>query len=170
MVFDEYQRLTDRSGLTLNADKTEILRLDGGDLRNYNIHYDNDRIDIETVSLIKICGIVFCSDRLEEYRINVSEKITKFENKLKEWTARNLTLEGKILIVKTFGLSQLIYTMQCTQILENDIIDVERKMFNFIWASRNTKGKSIDRIKRSLLKNNIEEGGLKVTDIDCLDM
>ena len=59
--------------------------------------------------------------------------------------------------------------MQCTQILENDIIDVERKMFNFIWASRNTKGKSIDRIKRSLLKNSIEEGGLKVTDIDCLD-
>ena len=66
MVFDEYQRLTDRSGLTLNADKTEILRLDGGDLRNYNIHYDNHRINIETVRLIKICGIVFCSDRLEE--------------------------------------------------------------------------------------------------------
>ena len=34
------------------------------------------------------------------------------ESNLKAWKSRNLTYEGKSLIIKTFGLSQLIYGMQ----------------------------------------------------------
>ena len=168
-VFDEYQRLTTRSGLVLNADKTEILRLNGGRNRKYNIRYEEKLVELLTVDKIKICGICFCTDQNVEYSSNVLDKINKFESKLKGWLARNLTLEGKVLIVKTFGLSQLIYIMQCVQIREQDIIDIERKMFNFLWSNKNTSGRPIDRIKRSLLKNDIAEGGLKVTDIECLD-
>jgi hypothetical protein len=168
-VFDEYQILTNKSGLILNAEKTEILRLNGGRSKIFSIRYESKSLKLETVAKIKICGIHFCLDQNDEYTLNVTDKINKFESKIKGWSARGLTLEGKILIVKTFGLSQLIYTMQCLQIKEQDIKDIERKMFNFLWSTKNTTGRAIDRIKRSLLKNDIDEGGLKVTDIECLD-
>ena len=39
----------------------------------------------------------------------VLDKIIKMESNLKLWKNINLTIEGKSLILKTFGLSQLIY-------------------------------------------------------------
>ena len=43
---------------------------------------------------------------------------------------RNLTLEGKILIIKTYGLSQLIYNLQCYGILQKDLVLIERLILN----------------------------------------
>ena len=86
------------------------------------------------------------------------------------WKPRNLTFEGKILIVKTFGLSQLIYNLQVHRINEESLKQIERIIFGFVWQSSQSKNeKGIDRIKRSILKNEISEGGLNITDIDCLN-
>jgi hypothetical protein len=71
--------------------------------------------------------------------------------------------------VKTFGLSQLIYNLQCYQILEKEINLVERLVFKFIWAKKWEAKKTIDRIKRSVLKNEYSEGGLRAPDVECLD-
>jgi hypothetical protein len=82
---------------------------------------------------------------------------------------RNLTLEGKILIVKTYGLSQLIYNLQCYGILQKELVLVERLIFKFIWSKNWNKLHVCERIKRSVLKAEYEEGGLKAPDIECLD-
>ena len=43
--------------------------------------------------------------------------------------------------------------------------------FRFIWlGSQSLKERGVDRIKRSILKNEIVKGGLNVTDIECLNM
>jgi hypothetical protein len=77
-------------------------------------------------------------------------------------------MEGKNLIVKTFGLSQLIYNMQVYTFKEKDIIVIERIIFDFLWStSSGTKG--VDRIKRSIMKNTYSNGGLMVTDVESLD-
>ena len=53
---------------------------------------------------------------------------------------------------------------------EKSVKQIERIIFGFIWqSSRSEKEKGIDRIKRSVLKNDISEGGLNVTDVDCLN-
>jgi hypothetical protein len=96
------------------------------------------------------------------------DKIKKLSYKIKLWTPRYLTMEGKILIVKTFGLSQLIYNMQTYEFKQDEIKEVERIIFKFIW-SNNDKQNGIDRISRSVMKNDFEEGGMKVTDVECLD-
>ena len=36
-------------------------------------------------------------------------------------------------------------------------------------SSRSESDKGIDRIKRSILKNDIMEGGLNITDVECLN-
>jgi hypothetical protein len=160
------------SGLELNADKTEILQL--GDTNNrqevYSFKYMNTHFNLEAVNKVKICGIVFCTDPNVEYEENIMEKINKLEGQLKKWMCRNLTLEGKILIAKTFGLSQLIYNLQCHHILKEDIILVERLIFRFIWSKKWDQSKKFtDRISRKVMKNEYNEGGLRAPDIECLD-
>jgi hypothetical protein len=50
------------------------------------------------------------------------------------------------------------------------LVRIERAILGFIWANGSSKdGKGIDRIKRVVLKNSIENGGLNITDIDCLN-
>ncbi len=167
-VFNEYNRLSERSGLVLNAEKTEILRLNKKQSMNLKVKYSNKVFNIEMVDKLKICGLYYCNDTEEEYELNVKNKIRNLSYKIKKWIPRNLTIEGKILIVKTFGLSQLIYNMQSVRFLPPEIINAEREIFKFIWST-NEKQNGIDRISRSIMKNDYENGGMKVPDIECLD-
>ena len=170
-IFSEYQRLTEKSGLELNADKTEILRLTNVEKKTYAFEYRGDKHAISNVEKIKICGIYFSADSEVERQHNVDDKISKLECKLRPWIKRGLSLEGKILLVKTFGMSQLIYNMQCIEFSDSKIKEIEMKIFSFIWSKKSSDGnsKSIDRIKRSVLKNEYSEGGLKATDVDCMN-
>jgi hypothetical protein len=169
-VFYEYERLTKLSGLELNADKTEILILNNQPLQNaYHISYLNDNYVLYPVSNIKICGLFYSKDENVEYKHNVLDKISKLEGQLKKWTIRNLSFEGKVLIVKTFGLSQLIYNMQCYEIKMEELIKIERLIFKFIWSKKWSTNRPVERIRRTFLKNAYEEGGVNAPDVECLD-
>jgi hypothetical protein len=103
-----------------------------------------------------------------EYKLNVIDKIEKLKNKIRIWTPRHLTMEGKSLIIKTFGLSQLIYNMQSYEFKLSELQNVETIIFKFIWSNSEAQN-GVDRIKRSVLKNDYESGGMKITDVECLD-
>ena len=171
LIFKEYQRLTDKSGLTLNADKTELINLNTeSKVESYEVQYEKQIVKIKCINSLKICGIYFCNNSIDEYNKNVFEKITKLLNKLKLWQSRHLTLEGKSLILKTFGISQLIYNMQCVTFEPKELKCIEQYIFNFLWNTRNiNESKARDRIKRTVMKNDYVHGGLKITDIECLD-
>ena len=167
-VFSEYNKLSQLSGLELNADKTEILKLYEEGQSEIEFSYGNQNHKISTVNKIKICGLYYCREQEEEYKLNVKDKIEKVEIQIKKWSRNHLTMEGKILIVKTFGLSQVIYNMQVHEFKEKEIVYLERLVFGFLWGNaENFRG--IDRIKRSILKNEFIYGGLNVTDVECLD-
>ncbi len=167
-VFDEYNRLTERSGLELNAEKTEILLLNNKPKSTINLNYNGENFTINTIKQLKICGLYFCNNRDDEYKLNVVDKIDKLSYKIKQWTPRHLTMEGKTLIIKTFGLSQLIYNMQSYQFRIADLKDAEKLIFKFIWST-NDKQNGVDRISRKVMKNEFEEGGMRITDVECLD-
>jgi hypothetical protein len=76
---------------------------------------------------------------------------------------------GKILVTKTFGVSQLIYSLQSSRINENDVKDIDAFIFKFLWSKKGTGNRAPDRIKRIVMKQEYEKGGLKVTDIDSFD-
>ena len=47
---------------------------------------------------------------------------------------------------------------------------VEQIIFGNVWpGSRGEKERGVDRIKRAVLKNDYGEGGLNITDVDCLN-
>jgi exonuclease III len=170
-IFDTYKIFSNLSGIELNVDKTEILRLN-----NNTIHSDFvpelipiDSYHIGTKESIKICGITFSNNSLISYEMNVLDKILKMEKLLIMWLQRPLSFEGRSLIVKTFGLSQLIYSMQMCEINERELIDIERMIFKFLWNKKWIGNPAPDRIKRGVLKLPYERGGLQVPDIFHLD-
>ncbi len=171
-VFKEYERLTRISGLELNADKTEILNLNNENPPpnlSYKVTYLGESYDLPAIKSLKICGLVYSSCKNDEYLSNVQDKIDKLEGQLKKWMVRNLTLEGKILIVKTFGLSQLIYNMQCYEVRQADIVIIERLIFKFLWSKKWKESRPIERISRKILKSPYEKGGLGAPDVECLN-
>jgi len=116
------------SGLEINTTKSEGMWL--GCWKNntetpFGFRWPRD--------LIKALGIFFPYDTNKTNELNFAEKIRNLEKMLNSWKRRNQTLYGKINIVKTFGLSKLIYNASVLVIPENFTKEFEKLIFNFIW-------------------------------------
>ena len=85
---------------------------------------------------IKICGITFSQDSQLAHKVNVTEKIDGMERNLIAWLHRGLSMPRKILVVNTFGLSELIYTMQMCEYKTEDLKIIEAIIFKFLWSNR----------------------------------
>jgi len=77
------------------------------------------------------------------------------------WRMRQLTLQGKILIAKTFGVSQLIYSMRTTYIKNKEIKQIDNIIYKFIWNIKPSSKQVSGKIKREILQRSYEQGGLK---------
>jgi hypothetical protein len=64
---------------------------------------------------------LYCNDTEKEYNQNITEKLEKLKQKIELWKLHNLTFEGKSLIIKTHGLSQLTYNLQAYRLREECI-------------------------------------------------
>jgi hypothetical protein len=88
------------------------------------------------------------------------DRAKEFKKVLDMWTQRDLSLIGKIAVLKSLAFSTIIY--QCGVMVppdkfEEEIIDIA---YTFIW-----NGKP-DKIKRKTLIAEYEKGGLKMLDIN----
>ena len=115
------------SGLEINTTKTEGMWL--GCWKNNTQTPFGFRWPQEP---IKALGIFFSYNRIKANELNFAEKIRNLEKTLNSWKRRNLTLSGKINIVKTLGISKLIYNASVLVIPEFFIKEVEKLIFNFI--------------------------------------
>jgi len=169
-IFKLYHNFSLLSGVYLNPDKTEVLRV--GPHQNepeseIHVTYGQKTYLIQTSKQMVVCGVSHPMDSPESYIHNISNKIAKMKQLLNSWRCRSLTLIGKILITKVFGLSQLIYFLQTCHITDEDLTLIERSIFSFIWSAKTSRPN--DKIKRSVLKCSITDGGLKAPDIFSLN-
>ena len=112
-------------------------------------------------SCIEILGIFFSYNKKEAAKLNFESILDSLKKKPNLWRWRNLTVLGRIQIIKTFAISKFLY--RASQLpLSNEIIKSANKIiFDFIW-----KGK--DKVKRRALINNIESGGLNMIHLESL--
>ena len=88
------------AGLKLNIDKTEAMGL--GAYKNI----EDNTFGVKFVDKpLKCLGIFVGSNETVCNEKNWNEKITKIEKILASWKHRDLTIFGKILIIKTLALS-----------------------------------------------------------------
>lgn len=162
-VFEIYEKFSLKSGLYLNADKTEILNLSNYiEGESFNIQVYGSNINIQAIKSTKICGKTYSCDPETEHEHNVIKPIEKAENEIVRWNTRNLSTDGRILVAKTFGLSQVIYQMQNTFFSPNDLKRLERILYKFIWNGP-------DKIKRQVIQADYKNGGLKAPNIVAIN-
>ena len=78
------------------------------------------------------------------------------------WRGRDLTLFGRVMILKSLGFSQLIYSSSILNIPEGFAQLVKTKLFKFLWKNKR------DKIKRSGLYQDLDKGGLRMIDIEIM--
>ena len=73
--------------------------------------------------------------------MNWNCKIDKVENILESWSKRELSLFGKIQIIKTFALSQFVLPASLVSVPLDIIKRIERTLYQFLWGGK-------DKVKR----------------------
>ena len=170
-MFREYERLTNKSGLELNADKTEILPFssEGFIEKDFEINYLNKRHIVTAKKEIKVNGVLLQQNFEAMQNSNVLLVKGKMESQLRKWSTRQLTLLGKILLLKTYGISQIVFLMQSMILNQCHFKSLNEILYRFLWNRNFLAAKAPDRIKREIINTPITEGGLGMLDISELD-
>ena len=86
---------------------------------------------------------------------NVGCVLAKVDSNLKKWSTRNFSTLGKILIAKTFGISQLICIMQSLEHFKK----FYNILYKFLWKGHYSASKAPERIKREIMVTPMSLGG-----------
>lgn len=156
-IFSDFSKLT---GLKINYKKSEAMWL--GSLktnidRPFGFTWKNN---------IKILGIYFsnvvCASQIAE---NWTNRLDVCKRLIATWEKRNLSIMGKIVVAKTFLVSQWIYVMQVLLIPEKVITEVNRLLYRFVWRKKDANKKAFEKVKRVVLCSEIDKGGLNMLDL-----
>ena len=63
------------------------------------------------------------------------------QNVLNFWRMRNITLEGKIIIIKTLAVSKIVYLILITSFSKQLIAEIQNIQKAFIWNNLTSKTK-----------------------------
>ncbi|XP_031747517.1 uncharacterized protein LOC116406770 [Xenopus tropicalis] len=142
------------SGAKVNCGKSETLLF--GD---WNLASDNVPFSIKA-DFIKILGVWFGGEgaALKCWE----ERMAKVRQKIGLWSLRDLTIEGKTLVLRNEILPVLQYMAQAWPPLATVCRAITRAVFHFIWGSK------MDRVKRSVMYKAPCKGGKGVPDIPTL--
>ena len=135
----------------------------------YDFTYSNEPHTIHSQPEIKINGILFQRDRLALLDRNVDVAIDRMTQHFQNWSRRNLSTLGKIILAKTFGVSQIIYLLQSVCLNESHFKRINAVLYKFIWNRHYLAAKAPERIKRDICTNSLINGGLGMLDIVELD-
>ena len=95
----------------------------------------------------------FSTSRPANIDNNFTEKIEKIKKILGSWSARRLTLVGKIAILKALAVSQIVYVLSSLPTPKGVIKEINALLYYFI---RDNKG---EKIKRTEMINDYSKGG-----------
>ena len=138
----------------MNKSKTEGLWL------GTKKHSNFKPLGIKWESVIKILGIHISYDKLLTEQKNFNEKIAKIKIKLNLWKQRNLSIYGKILILKTFALSQILFLSTVLHVPDHIVKEIETLSYKFLWNGKQHK------VKRKVVIQDFERGGCRMIDLE----
>ena len=143
-----------KAGVILNKQKTKALWL--GECQPVENVLDIPWED----RFVKCLGIYFSRSKQISRDFNWSEdKVLNIKRTLDMWKNRYLTYKGKIIILKTFILSKLVYTAHVILCPVDMIKRIDKLLFEFLWGS------SVSRVKKSNVINDTSKGGLNMIDL-----
>ena len=102
-------------------------------------------------------GVTFTTLSGALIKLNYEPQLEKMQNLLKTGQGRDLSLIGKITIIKSLAISKLAFLFTSLPDPDNTFC-LKKTIMKFIWNNKPAK------IKHSILINDIKNGGLKLLD------
>ena len=88
--------------------------------------------------IFKLLGIRYELYQNDIYKQNFTEKITVIKNLLNDWSLRNLSLIGKVTVIKTLSIPILVQSLTSLHnLFQNDINELQSVLFKFLWGKKN---------------------------------
>ena len=151
------------SGFTVNYEKTSLYHI--GSLwdtqaRYYvekNLHWTNDPMNI--------LGVMVDHDLDKTIRLNYEKVLIQAQSILMSWSARKLSLCGKVTVVNVLVASLFVYKMMVLPTIPTKYIsELNHMIREFIWDKKKPK------ISLKTLQGTTAMGGLKLVDLAVKDM
>ena len=140
------------SGLEINVQKCNIMWM--GPYR----HRRDSLCGIKALSKIKILGVWFSASEVCK-EDNIAPVLKRMRTTVNEWSQRNLTIKGRIVVTKTLLASQLVYVSLCSSISRVDLREIQGLIMRFIWRGRPPK------VAQSTLCQSTAHGGLNAVNV-----
>ena len=107
-------------------------------------------------------GISFDGQNIKEVsELNYSQKIEKVRNLIKIWSKRNMTIFGRLTLIKCFLLSQFVYLINpLPSPSKKLIIQINGLLYKFLW------GGGREKLKRELIGLPKEKGGIEMINFE----
>ncbi len=142
------------SGLKANIEKTHFKYL--GSLSDI-------KTELYNLSPIKgpftYLGITIGDSDAETQILNMTPRINKLKDLINIWSQRSVSLKGKITIINSVLLPQLIYPITVLSTSSDTTKLINDLLFKFLWSGKPPK------IAKDIITNKIEQGGLKMPNI-----
>ena len=161
-VLSEIKKLSSVSGLNLNENKSKILI-------GYNQVLETYLENIKCQEKMKILVVTFSlkspAGKLKDNWENIVENI---ERTLSAGSKRDLSLIAKNSILKTFALSKVNHLIESIGLPNTVLKHLNTMFFRFPWEKRYNNKRAFEKIKRKVIYNPIEKGGLKILNIEAI--
>ena len=146
------------SGLKINLSKTKAVWIGRERFRKEEMCHE---VKLDWVKEFTALGITYDVTSLNEItELNCKSKFAEVEKILLNWSRRNTTLAGRVLVVKSLALSKLEhFFISLPTPPEIFMREINKKLYSFIWKRKPPK------IKKLTLELGIEEGGLKMVNV-----
>lgn len=158
----EYAEFEAFTGLSINYDKTEILRI--GSLNKSKAKFYSTLPLKWSDGFIKVLGLHIHSEPEVMIKKNFDGILNKVQNICNMWINRALTPVGKIQVINSLCNSQFVYKLQCLPSPPQDFFDKYEKIVKtFVWNGRKSK------IAYKRIVSSYKGGGLQLRDLRWVD-
>ena len=148
------------SGLKINVEKTKALWI------GRHLHKDDELCAHLKIKWIKdaqfeILGVKYDLSRDDITETNFWDKLESIRKLLSTWSWRNLTIYGKITVIKCLAIPLLVHLFRALPNPGNEFYkEIDKILYNFIWNGKPHK------IKKSVLITGPEKGGVNMIHIE----
>ena len=97
-------------------------------------------------TVINCLGIYIGHDNDLCNQKNWHEKLDKIQSVLNQWKRRNLTMLGKIIVMKSLAISKITYSVTNTAEIDNFIQKLNKILYTYLWDKK-------ERLKRNTFKS-----------------
>ena len=152
-LLDDFKKL---SSLEVNPTKTEGMwnRSSRENItKPYGIKWPSEPI--------KALGVYYSYDKKLLHEKNFIENLDSVKKLINIWSARGLSLYGKVTIIKSLIVPKFVYVSSLLTTPMGVIQELNRLIFKFLW-------KGVDKVTRLSTINDYEKSGLKMIDLETM--